>query len=273
MPNVNFDSKPEGDYEVFNLKIYDINNFAILEKTESKNLLIYCQGSNGNPYNHNYFLKLKEIYKNKNFDILSLSLPGLGYNEDQNNFNFPGYNKDRYSDEEFLYNRAIWGEFNDSKYPKKNPLSIYLTANYYLINNIIDQYDHVEMIGISGGGWFTTILSSLITKINLSYSFSGTMPSPFNIYYNNFGNWAAEYSKMINNYSYWDFYYLSTLSDNGKVERNHYQIYNDEDRYWGDPAASLLKKYFDTANNNHKLKIIVNKHNKHEIDLKFFNIF
>lgn len=270
LPNVEFFYKPEGNYEVFNIKLYNVNTYAILEKKNSKNLLIYVQGHKGNPYNELSFLKIKEKFKKQNYDILSLSIPLCGYNEDQDDFDFPGLIKSKYKKNSCLENREVWKSFSDPNYPNKNSLSLYLSGNYYLIDNFIDKYDHIKMIGFSTGGWFTTIISALNTKINESYSYAGTIPYPFNIYRGNYTNWMQEKSKIFLNHTYWDFYFLSTLDKNGLLKRDHFQIYNNNDRYMNDPSVSILKYYYDYLSPNKKFNIVIYDYTGHDFNLKEF---
>ena len=69
-----------------------------------------------------------------------------------------------------------------------------------LIKNMIKQnnYQEVVMLGISGGGWYTTLLSSVITEIEISYSFAGTMPLLFRLFDTNYGDWEQIDSSLYN---------------------------------------------------------------------------
>ena len=53
-----------------------------------------------------------------------------------------------------------------------------LSGNYYLIKKIINSsnYNEVVMIGISGGGWYATMLAAIMPEIDKSISFAGTIP-------------------------------------------------------------------------------------------------
>jgi len=37
-------------------------------------------------------------------------------------------------------------------------------------------YKHVAMLGLSGGGWTTTVASAVVTDIDLSFPTAGSMP-------------------------------------------------------------------------------------------------
>ena len=84
-----------------------------MEKYHSNNkkkLLIYNQGHGGNPYNFDYFIKIKEHYKQKGFDVMSLSMSAIGYNEGRSSFPLIDLEKERWS-------HSKYNKFYDEKYP------------------------------------------------------------------------------------------------------------------------------------------------------------
>ena len=199
-------------------------------------------------------------------------MTGLGYNNNPK-INFPGYQKDLNPE---LHN--TYASYFDSKFSNKKPLSLMLSGNYYLIKNIIkkNNYEEIAMMGISGGGWYTTVLSSIITKINVSYSFAGTMPLLFGLFDSNIKDWEQVDSSLFNIIDYNSLYTLSTLDGDGNSNRRHFQVYNDEDTCcFKNPAAKILKEIY--SNNRVKnLEIVILKNNKHSIKTdflfkKFFN--
>ena len=268
-----FKSKPKNRFEIYNVGYYNINHFAILEKAENKKkLLIYNQGHiPGNPYNDQYFLEIKKKFISEGYDVLSLSMTGLGYNNNPK-INFPGYQKNLNPELHETYS-----SYYDSKFSNKKPLSLMLSGNYYLIKNIIkkNNYEDVAMIGISGGGWYTTVLSSIITKINVSYSFAGTMPLLFGLFDSNIKDWEQVDSSLFNIIDYNSLYTLSTLDGDGNSNRKHYQVYNDEDPCcFKNPAAKILKEIY-TKNKVKNFEIVILNNKKHSIrtDFLFKNFF
>ena len=95
-----------------------------------------------------------------------------------------------------------------------------LSGNYFLIKKIINNnlYDEVIMVGISGGGWYTTLISSLITKIDKSYSFAGTVPFLFRLFDTNYGDWEQIDSSIYAIVDYNSFYVLSTMDEMGNFK-------------------------------------------------------
>ena len=151
-----------------------------------------------------------------------------------------------------------------------------LSGNYYLIKKLIKQnnYEEIVMVGLSGGGWYTTLLSSIITEVNTSYSFAGTFPLFFKIFYAHIYDWEQIDSSLHEDVDYNSLYILSTLDEEYKITRKHYQVYNSKDPCcFGDPAAKILRDIYENQDiKNFKISVIDN--NEHSIDTKFlFNSF
>ena len=89
--SIKFNTHPDENSKIIGVNFYKINNYGIIEYSKynpnnKKKLLIYIQGHQGNPYNNNEFIEIKEHYKKKGFDIMSLSMSNLGYNEEEVSF-------------------------------------------------------------------------------------------------------------------------------------------------------------------------------------------
>ena len=263
-----FKHKPSNKYEIFSLNYYEINHFAILEKSKkrTKKLLIYNQGHGGNPYDFSYFIEIKNKFLSEGYDVMSLTMTGLGYNKDKK-INFPNFNPE--------FDASLhksYSTYYDPKFPNKKPLSLILSGNYFLIKKIINNnlYDEVIMVGFSGGGWYTTLISSLITEIDKSYSFAGTVPLLFRLFDTNYGDWEQIDSSIYEIVDYNSFYVLSTMDEIGNFTREHYQIYNDKDTCcFKNPAAKILKKIYKEINIKNFEILIVNNE-KHTINTDYF---
>jgi pimeloyl-ACP methyl ester carboxylesterase len=247
-------------------------------------LLIYHQGHGGNPYNFEYFLYLKEKFKSKGYDVLSLSMSGLGYNFLGNtNYSFP-INAEKNSEVSFNYtftdkeilNHSIYRSYYDNNYPKIKPLALMLSGNYYLIKNLENNYDEIIMMGISGGGWATTMLAALLPKIKKSYNFhsSGAVPKILKMNKYLIGHWEDTYSKMWEKYDYWDFYFLSLLDSGSFQNREHHLIHNLRHKGFEDdhnvPFVEVLKNLVDLISIKN-LNVVVLDKDLHEIDIEFFD--
>ncbi len=266
IPSGYWKNKPDGDFNVYKLSYYNMSHIGILEKIKNnKKLIIYNQGHNNNPYNHQYFIDLKNYYKDKGYDILSLSMTNLGYNLNTSNkkdeINFPGLKKPIVH-----LSHKDYKNFYDPMFPNLKGLSLMLSGNYYLIKELIGNYDDVVMIGVSGGGWYTVLLSSIITEIKKSYSFSGTFPILLRMF-GSAGDWEQIDSKIYDEYSYLDFYFLNVIDDHGKFSRLHYEVYSKNDSIFNDPAASLFFNIKNKTSTTENFKIYLLDSDKHEVNL------
>lgn len=260
------------DYQIYSVKYYNITHYGILErnKISTNKLVIFNGGHFENPYNSEYFVRLKDRLKAEGFDLLSLSMTGNGYNR-TTKMNFPNYIEGSNP----MYHSS-YSSFYDVNFPNKKPLSIMLSGNYHLINYTIknNNYNEIHMIGLSGGGWYTTVLSSLITEIKNSYSVAGPLPVMFMVFDKFKPHWEFFESSLSQNIDYHYLYRLATLDEKGKVSRKHYQIFNDQDPCCSrNPEALILKNVFNKINLEN-FKIMIFSNNFHNIELsQFFKLF
>jgi len=264
--SIKFNTYPDKNSKIMGVNFYKINNYSIIEYSKyhsnnKKKLLIYNQGHKGNPYNKDYFIEIKEHYKKKGFDVMSLSMSNLGYNEEPVSFPLIDLKKTRHE---------IYHKFYDEKYSNKKPLSLMLSGNYYLIKKILSDYAYEEiyMIGISGGGWYSTFLPSIIPEIKTSYSFAGTIPHILRLF-GDPGDFEASKSRIFEKIDYWDLYLLSTIDKFNKQNRKHFQVYNKKDDCcFYDPYASIMKEVSDNLGSPN-FKVITLNIDSHIIDTNF----
>ena len=121
------------------------------------------------------------------------------------------------------------------------------------------------MVGLSGGGWYTTFLSSLIPEINSSYSIAGTAPLIFYAIFDNHGDWEQHETSIFKEITYVDLYILSTLDENFNSNRKHYQIYNHNDPCcFGSDTSKYIDRIFKDLNIPN-FEVLIWKNNKHSI--------
>ena len=141
------------------------------------------------------------------------------------------------------------------------------------IKNLEDNYDEIVMMGISGGGWHTTMFAALLPKIQKSYSFSGTFPKFFKLDKNTRTEWEDTYSKIYDEYDYWDFYFLALFDSENFHNREHNLIFNSKDPYsYNDPWATAFKNLVDLISIDN-LRVIVLDKDRHEINIEFVDEF
>lgn len=86
-------------------------------------------------------------------------------------------------------------------------------------------YEMFTMIGLSGGGWTTTLYSALDTRIIQSFAVAGSIPVPLRLPYRDKGDREQYDEALYNQVNYSTFYTLAASGNN----RLHYQILNQND--------------------------------------------
>ncbi len=105
------------------------------------------------------------------------------------------------------------------------PLSYFLLPVISIINSYYGNYKSFSMVGISGGGWTTTLAASVDPRIKNSFSVAGTLPIRVKLaYYPDlaFGDYEQSYWPLFGQIDYVNLYILASSFS----ERSHYQIYN-----------------------------------------------
>ncbi len=149
---------------------YGINSIAYLfqPKIRLEKLIIYCSGHNEKFESSK---KKIEFFLDKGYDVLSINMPLMGENSRptiyvKNIGPLVLAHHDRFK---FLEGKV-------EGHPLKFFIEPVLVFVDYLYNNI--SYKDKTMIGVSGGGWTTTLYAALDTRINNSFSILGPIPLP-----------------------------------------------------------------------------------------------
>ena len=93
----------------------------------------------------------------------------------------------------------------------------YLDANY--------DFSSYHMIGISGGGWTTTLYQAIDDRISHNYSIAGSVPIYLRSIPQNYGDYEQWLPELYQNANYLDLYILNSYGDN----RKFVQIFNKYD--------------------------------------------
>ena len=141
---------------------YGLNSvvYHFIPKEANNKLFIYHQGHRGD------FIQGKDTIKallDKGYSVMAFSMPLLGMN------NQPVVDLERF------------GKFHlvnhDHMKLLKSPIRFFIEPIVVAINYGKKlEYDQVNMIGISGGGWTTTVCAAVDTRIMHSYPVAGTLP-------------------------------------------------------------------------------------------------
>ncbi len=136
-------------------------------------------------------------------------------------------------------------DFSALEYPGVyNPLELFLNHWIYEYNYLKANFNFTEfsMIGHSGGGWTTVLVSALIEEITKSFAIAGGIVPLFlyaakSAHYEN-GNLTEESNVFFNNYTYLDFYALASW------KRHHHHIMNPPE--WGGEDTGYDSLYKDS---------------------------
>jgi hypothetical protein len=266
--------------DIINASFYGIQVRGVLAHAgghKKKCIVIYNQGHKGNPFEFKYHNLLRKRTLIHGCDFLSLSMLGIGQN--LGGVSFPtklGFNQSSYVKltKYQAQNHNNYSTFYDDRIPKVEPLSLFLSGHYRIILDVIEKYSSVYMVGISGGGVYTSLLSALIPKIDKSISVAGSFPFFFELTGTGApADYETRFAPLWNDYDFWHFYFLGLSDFDGAYTRSVYLIFNNEDHCcFFDPVASYVKRILDDAGH---VKTIVDKSKEHSInvDLVFRILF
>ena len=195
---------------------HDVNSIAYFFHSEKSNnkLIIYHQGHDGG------FVEGKktiEFLLKNNYSVLAFSMPLLGMN------NQPLVELEKegiiklISHNQFFYLDS--NKFSSIKYFVE-PIAVslnYIDKNY--------DFDSYYMVGISGGGWTTTVYSAIDERISKSFSIAGSLPLFLRTSVNDLGDYEQISPNFYKIANYLDLYILASYG----VDRKHVQIFNKND--------------------------------------------
>lgn len=184
--------------------------YHFLPRTSNGKLIIYHQGHRGD------FIQGKDTIRaflDKGCSVMAFSMPLLGMN------NQPVVNLERF------------GKFHLVKHDHlkllKSPIRFFIEPIVVAINyGTRLKYDEVDMIGISGGGWTTTVCAAIDIRIRHSYPVAGTLP--FYLRSNSqrdWGDYEQNLPDLYNIANYLELYILGSFGDG----RKQVQILNKYD--------------------------------------------
>ena len=217
---------------------YGVNSLAYLFSPINSNgkLIIYHQGHSGDFFNGK---KTIEYFLKKNYPVVAFAMP-LSGNNSQPIIDIPQFGKIKFHS----HNQFSLLE-NDNFTPMKFFIEpVIFTLNYLESHHDFDSY---HMVGISGGGWTTTLIAALDERINHSFSIAGSYPMFLRSDPKNFGDYEQnnlEFYKLAN---YLDLYVMASTGP----DRKFIQIFNLYDPCCFDGTS--FKKYeveiINTLNN------------------------
>ncbi len=211
----NMDNLKQIDKITVNME-HGVNSIAYLFTPEKSNgrLVIYHQGHDGGFVNGK---KTIEFFLKNDYSVLAFSMPLLGMNN-QPVVEIPNLGKIKLESHNHFY-LLDSTQFSSIKYFVE-PIAVSL--NYVDENFDFDSY---YMIGISGGGWTTTLYSAIDPRITQSYSVAGSLPTYLRSSPDDLGDYEQILPPLYQNANYLDLYILDSYGNN----RKHIQIFNKYD--------------------------------------------
>ncbi len=226
---------------------YDVTSIVYIFKPTISNekVIIYHQGHGGD------FFKGKntiQFFLDNNYTVVALSMPLLGMNS-QPIIDHPQFGKIKirsHNQFELLENENF------------SPIKFFIKPTIVLINYLENNYNFqsYSMVGISGGGWVTTLVSAIDDRIDQSFSVAGSYPLFLRSELKNFGDYEQHHLELYKIANYLDLYIMASYGN----DRKFVQIFNKYDPCCFDTDSFTLYE--------NEIKNTVNK-----LDSGYFNVY
>ena len=195
---------------------HGVNSIVYLFKPSVSNdkLIIYHQGHRGD------FIEGKETiayFLEKNYSVIAFSMPLLGMNS-QPVVDIPQFGKIKIQSH---------NQFELLETETFTPIKFFVEPIILTINYLENNYDFnsYHMVGISGGGWTTTLAAAIDDRISQSFSVAGSYPMFLRSDTKNFGDYEQHNLELYKIANYLDLYVLASVGD----DRKFIQIFNMHD--------------------------------------------
>ena len=181
---------------------HDVVSFPYYFQTKASTrqcLVVYHQGHNGHfTLGGNVITR----FLDEGCDVIALNMPLLGKNPKTKS----------------LKNH---GDFEALRSEQFSPIKFFVEPVRVALNYALEKkkYERVAMIGVSGGGWTTTLTAALDPRIKFSYPVAGSLPLNIRRVKGDWEQWTAELYTTAN---YYELYLLGVL----EPERRSLHFYN-----------------------------------------------
>lgn len=228
--------------EGFLASYYGFRVRGLLDRGGGRCLVVYVQGHNGSPGDFDYYHGIARAARARDCDVLGFSLVGMGLNAGPLHFPSAKLGQTVHLSASEAANHELYRYFSDELHPQATPLSLFLSGHYAILREAVKGYEDVSMIGISGGGWATTLLSAMIPEIDRSISWAGSFPNEYRLFRLDIGDLEQD-GPFYDRFDYWTLYTLGEIDTEGQSTRSVTLVYNDQDDCcFADPAASAFQR-------------------------------
>ena len=195
---------------------YGLSSIVYIFSPQNNNgdVIFYHQGHSGGFINGKSTI---QKFLDNGFTIAAFSMPLIGLNN-QPVIELENIGQVRlFKHDQFLFLESE--NFSSMSY-FFTPLSV--TLNHMSKNYSIDNF---HMVGISGGGWTSTIYPALDSRITKSFSVAGSLPLSLRTTIDDVGDYEQYNPEFYSIANYMEFYIMSSYGEN----RKHIQVYNKFD--------------------------------------------
>ena len=185
--------------------------YVFSPENNNGDIILYHQGHSGGFINGKTTI---QKFLDNGFTVAAFSMPLIGLNN-QPDIEIENLGTIKF----FKHNQLILLEsenFSSMSY-FFTPLSVTLN---YLSNNY--SFENIHMVGISGGGWTTTVYPALDNRITKSFSIAGSLPLSLRNVIDDVGDYEQYNPDFYSIANYLDIYIMSSSGSN----REHIQIFN-----------------------------------------------
>jgi hypothetical protein len=192
------------------------NIYHFIPKTPNNKVILYHQGHEGD------FFKSKEQFTkflDSGYSVIAFSMPLNGLNNNNLQVKLPRFGILKVTNHDRL-------KFLSPK--SGHPVKYFIEPVVIVLNYLEKNYDYssISMVGISGGGWTTTLVSAIDTRIKKSFPVSGSYP----IYLRSnsdrdWGHYEQTVPELYRTANYLELYILGSYGE----KRKQVQVINQYD--------------------------------------------
>tara|TARA_Y100001936_G_scaffold109492_1_gene107651 strand:+ start:1133 stop:2230 length:1098 start_codon:yes stop_codon:yes gene_type:complete len=230
-------------------------SYLFLPDNANGKLIIYHQGHSGGFINGKQTI---QDFLNAGFSVAAFSMPLHGLNN-QPTENIPNIGSVKF----FKHNQFVLLESENFSSLELFFSPINSTLNYLENHHSFEEF---FMVGISGGGWTSTVYPALDTRISKSFSVAGSLPLSLRNVIDDVGDYEQFHPELYSIANYFELYVLNSTGE----EREFYQIFNKNDPccFAGDAYKIYhepLKKFVSQFDSGNFDIMIDDSHKEHKI--------
>jgi hypothetical protein len=236
---------------------HDVNSISYLFKplVSNNELILYHQGHRGDFFEGKNTI---QFFLDNNYSVLAFSMPLLGMNDKPiiHHSEFGRIQLTTHNHFELLESNSF------------TPISLFVEPPVVALNHIEENFNFnsINTVGLSGGGWTIMMLSAIDSRIDQSFSIAGSYPIFLRNDPENFGDYEQHNLSLYKITNYLDLYTLASYGEN----RKFIQIFNKFDPccFHGESFfqyKDAIKKNISSFENGHFDIFFDDTHKEHKI--------